>query len=47
MKLTDVLPKIPQYEAIPYAKNFNCTECEKTGFWEVEHKPNVAGWCII
>ena len=52
-KLIDILPKIPQYEDIPYAADFNCPECDKSGFFE--HKgfyssektlenPRVIGW---
>ena len=36
MKLIDILPKIPQYEDIPYAPDFNCPECDKS--------PKVIGW---
>ena len=29
-RLIDMLPKIPQYEDIPYAVDFECPECGKT-----------------
>ena len=49
MLLTEVLPKIPQYESIPYARDFICPHCDKSGFFdgygEPRIKPNVIGWC--
>lgn len=49
MLLTEVLPKIPQYESIPYAGDFNCPHCDKSGFYEfygeVQVRPNIVGWC--
>lgn len=50
MELTDILPKIPQYEDIPYAADFECPECGKSGFldynWGEKHeKPILVGWC--
>lgn len=49
-RLIDILPKIPQYEDIPYAGDFVCPECDKSGFfdydWDRVHrvKPNLVGW---
>lgn len=34
MLLTEFLPKFPQYEDIPYAGDFNCPNCDKTGFFD-------------
>ena len=50
MELTDILPKIPQYEDIPYAADLECVECGKSGFfdynWGEKHeKPILVGWC--
>lgn len=50
MKLLEILPKIPQFEDIPYARDFNCPNCDKTGFFdgfgeEEREKPNIVGWC--
>lgn len=49
MLLTEVLPKIPQYESIPYTRDFVCPHCDKSGFFdgygEPRIKPNVIGWC--
>ena len=53
-KIIDILPKIPQYEDIPYAADFNCPECDKSGFFEHKgfyssdktlEKPKLVGWC--
>ena len=49
-RLIDILPKIPQYEDIPYAADFECPECGKTGFfdydWGPKHEnPKLVGWC--
>lgn len=53
-RLVDILPKIPQYEDIPYASDFNCPNCDKSGFFDykgfyssepVRKKPIVVGWC--
>ena len=48
-RLTDILPKISQWESIPYAGDFNCPHCDKSGFYdfygETREKPNVVGWC--
>ena len=49
MKVTDVIPKFSQYEGISYAGDFNCPQCDKSGFfdfqWENREKPNLIGWC--
>lgn len=49
MLLTELLPKIPQYESIPYAGDFNCPHCDKSGFYEfygeTRVRPNIIGWC--
>lgn len=54
MKVIDVIAKIPQYEDIPYAPDFNCPNCDKSGFFD--HKgfyhsqekniesPKLIGW---
>lgn len=50
-KLVDILPKIPQYEDIPYAGDLNCPYCEKSGFYDYNWsrgeviRPKVIGWC--
>jgi len=48
-RIVDILPKIPQYENIPYAADFNCPECDKSGFFDVDwltkrERPNMIGW---
>ena len=52
-RLIDILPKIPQYEDIHYAADFNCPECDKSGFFEHKgfyssektlEKPKLIGW---
>ena len=52
-RLIDILPKIPQYEDIPYAGDFNCPECDKSGFFENKgfyssektlESPKLIGW---
>ena len=50
MRLIDILPKIPQYEDIPYAADLECPECGKTGFFDYNcgtkhEKPKLVGWC--
>lgn len=50
MRIIDIIEKIPQYEDIPYAADFECPECGKTGFfdynWGPKHeKPKLVGWC--
>lgn len=50
MRLIDILPKIPQYEDIPYTPDFECPNCGKTGFLDYDwnqkkhEKPNLIGW---
>ena len=50
-KFIDILPKIADYETIPYSPSLNCPNCEKSGFFrelgmkEKPHKPNLVGWC--
>lgn len=51
-RLVDILPKIPQYEDIPYAGDLNCPHCDKSGFYEYDWNrtekllpPKVIGWC--
>lgn len=53
MRLIDIIPKIPQYEDIPYAADFNCPECDKSGFFEGKgfyssqkklESPKLIGW---
>ena len=48
-KLTDILPKISQWENIPYVGDFSCPHCDKSGFYnfygETRETPNVVGWC--
>lgn len=50
MRVIDVIQKIPQYEDIPYAGDFECPECRKTGFFDYNcgpkhDKPKLIGWC--
>ena len=43
--LTDILPKITQWQAIPYANDLMCQECGTSGFGESgAPKPNLVGW---
>ena len=50
-KYIDILPKIPQYEDIPYAGDLCCQECGKGNFEDYgepnynEHAPLAVGWC--
>lgn len=49
-RLTDILPKISQWESIPYAGDFNCPHCDKSGFYDLygieeREKPILVGWC--
>lgn len=49
-RLIDILPKIPQYEDIPYAADLVCPECDKSGFFDYNYgnkhvKPKIIGWC--
>lgn len=47
--LTDILPKISQWESIKYTSDFNCPHCNKSGFFDVyrekKERPNIVGWC--
>ena len=44
--LLDILPKITQWESIPYAADLMCQNCDKTGFVNAEEGyPNLIGWC--
>lgn len=48
-RLIDIIPKIPQYEDIPYAGDFVCQNCGKSGFFEYDwteklEKPELIGW---
>ena len=50
MKVVNILPKYPQYEDFPYAADFECPECGKSGFFDYNYrpqhsKPNLVGWC--
>lgn len=53
-RAVDILPKIPQYEDIPYASDLNCPNCDKSGFFSPKgfyssdqtlKSPRVVGWC--
>lgn len=53
MRVIDIIPKIPQYEDFEYAPDFNCPECDKSGFFEHKgfyssektlEKPKLIGW---
>ena len=49
-RVIDVIPKFPQYEDYPYAGDFECPECGKSGFFEYNWgdthvKPLLVGWC--
>ena len=45
-KLIDILPKITQWEAIPYVADLMCKDCGMSGFSESGiRKPNLVGWC--
>lgn len=52
MKVIDIIPKFPQWEAIPYAEDFACQECGKSAIQGKDEyhrltleKPNLVGWC--
>ena len=52
MKVIDIIPKFAQWEAIPYAPDFNCQDCGKSAiqgkdlnFQKTLEKPNLVGWC--
>lgn len=48
---TDILPKYPQYEDIPYAADLQCQECGMGNFDNyakpnyLDHAPILIGWC--
>ena len=53
-RIIDIIQKFPQYEDIPYAGDFNCPNCEKSGFFETKglyssekslETPKLIGWC--
>ena len=49
-RVVDIIPKFPQYEDFPYAGDFECPECGKSGFFEYDWndthvKPLLVGWC--
>ena len=44
-KLIDILPKVAQWDSIPYASDLVCQNCEKSGFDGLGcRKPNLVGW---
>ena len=43
-KLIDILPKISQWESIPYSPWLECG-CQKSGFGPRQDKPKLIGWC--
>lgn len=49
LRIIDILPKIVQWEAIPYAADFCCQECGKSGITTFDYDPKdkmiVVGWC--
>lgn len=48
MRVVDVIKKFPQYEDIPYARDFICPNCDKSGFDTNNNqleKPILIGWC--
>ena len=46
MRLVDILPKITQWQSIPYANDLMCQDCGKTGFdgRGICRKPKLVGW---
>lgn len=44
MRPTEILPKIPQWEAIPYNADLQC-ECGESGFASWQQLPKLIGWC--
>ena len=46
--LLDILPKIAQWETIPYAADFTCQSCDGSGIdcrrTDIQ-KPLLIGWC--
>lgn len=52
MKVIDIIPKIPQWDAIEYAPDFICPCCQKSAIQGKDanfditlDKPNLVGWC--
>ena len=45
MKYTDILPKIAQYEGIPYVKDYQCPSCGRCTIGGDGAKPFLIGWC--
>ena len=45
MKYTDILPKISQYEGIPYIKDYKCPSCGQCSIGGDLAKPFLTGWC--
>lgn len=52
LKVIQILPKIVQWESIPYAPDFICPECGKSAIQGKDlygsntlEKPNLVGWC--
>lgn len=46
MRIIDVLPKIVQWESIPYANDLCCQDCGTTGFRGIGSiYPKLVGWC--
>ena len=45
-RLVDILPKIVEWRAIPYANDLMCQDCGKSGFLcPTGRYPNLVGWC--
>ena len=44
MKLIEILPKIPQWESIPYNPWLDC-DCGEAGFGSNKEKLKLVGWC--
>ena len=48
MKVVEVIKKFPQYEDIPYVRDFMCPNCARSGFTYLGAemmKPRLIGWC--
>lgn len=47
--ILEILPKISQWESIPYARDFRCQECGKhhrfESMIETDLKAKIVGWC--
>ena len=39
------IPKVAQWQGIPYAFNFTCQECGCSSIGDIVTKPNLVGWC--